>query len=97
MPATIALMRERTFSVYIVASPSRAIYVGVTNDLDRWIAEHGEKAIAGFTARYHVTRLVYFEQFDRAADGIAREKQLKGWTRAKKTALIERNNPPGVT
>lgn len=56
------------------------------------IAEHREKSIAGFTARYNVTRLVYFEQYDRAADAIAREKQLKGWTRAKKIALIERDN-----
>lgn len=86
-------MRERTFSVYIVASPSRVIYVGITNDLERRIAEHREKAIAGFTARYNITRLVYFEQYDRATEAIAREKQLKGWTRAKKVALIERNNP----
>ncbi len=83
----------RTFSVYIVASPSRVIYVGVTNDLERRIAEHREKASAGFTARYNVTRLVYFEQYDRAADAIAREKQLKGWVRAKKIALIEKDNP----
>ena len=86
-------MREGTFSVYIVASPSRVIYVGVTNDLERRLREHREKATAGFTARYNVTRLVYFEQYDRAADAIAREKQLKGWTRAKKIALIERMNP----
>jgi len=59
-------MRERTFSVYVVASPSRVIYVGVTSDLDRRISEHREKAIAGFTARYNVTRLVYFEHYDRA-------------------------------
>lgn len=63
----------RTFSVYIVASPSRVIYVGVTNDLERSIAEHREKASAGFTARYNVTRLVYFEQYDRAADAIVNE------------------------
>jgi len=60
----------RTFSVYIVASPSRVVYVGVTNDLERRIAQHREKAIAGFTARYNVTRLVYFEQSDRDADAI---------------------------
>ena len=85
-------MRERTFFVYIVASLSRVIYVGVTNDLERRIAEHREKAISGFTARYNVTRLVYFEQYDRASEAIAREKQLKRWTRAKKIALIEKNN-----
>jgi len=83
----------RTFSVYIVASPSRVIYVGVTNDLERRIGEHRDKAIAGFTARYNVTRLVYFEQYDRATAAIAREKQFKRWTRAKKIALIEKNNP----
>ncbi|MGC1341516.1 MAG: GIY-YIG nuclease family protein, partial [Candidatus Binataceae bacterium] len=65
----------------------------VTNDLERRIAQHREKAIAGFTARYNVTRLVYFEQYDRAANAIAREKQLKGWARAKKIALIEKDNP----
>ncbi|MGH7778546.1 MAG: GIY-YIG nuclease family protein [Candidatus Binataceae bacterium] len=86
-------MRERTFAVYIVASPSRVIYIGVTSVLARRTAEHREKAIPGFTARYNVTRLVYFEEYDRAADAIAREKQLKGWTRAKKIALIENANP----
>ena len=78
LPGKITLMRERTFSVYIAASPSRVIYVGVTNNLERRTAEHREKAIAGFTARYNITRLVYFEQYDRAADAIEREKQLKG-------------------
>jgi len=60
----------RAFFVYIVASSSRAIYVGVTNGLERRIAEHREKAVASFTARYNVTRLVYFERYDRATDAI---------------------------
>jgi putative endonuclease len=74
--ARIMLMM-RTFSVYIVASPSRVIYVGVTNDLERRIAEHREKASAGFTARYNLTRLVYFEQYDRATEAIANENDAR--------------------
>ncbi|HVA82351.1 MAG TPA: GIY-YIG nuclease family protein [Candidatus Binataceae bacterium] len=89
----IAPMRQRTFSVYIVASPSSVIYLRLTNDLDRRIAKHREKAIAGFTAWDNVTRLLCFEQFDLAEDAIAREKQRKGWMRAKKTPPFERNDP----
>jgi len=69
------------------------LYIGVTSDLERRIAEHRQKMIPGFTAHYNVTRLVYFEEFDRIADAISREKQLKQWVRAKKIDLIERLNP----
>jgi putative endonuclease len=92
-PSIIALMRPRRFFVYMLASPSRVLYVGVTNDVQRRVAEHREKLIPGFTARYNVTRLVHFEEYDRAAQAIAREKQLKRWARAKKVALIEQDNP----
>jgi putative endonuclease len=81
------------YFVYIIASRSRVLYVGVTNDLQRRVWEHKNHAVAGFTDRYNVTRLVYFEEGASAIDAIAREKQIKGWRRAKKVALIESMNP----
>jgi len=83
----------RDYYVYILASISRVLYIGVTNNLERRLYEHRQKLIPGFTAKYHVTRLVYFEQSGAIRDAIAREKQLKGWRRAKKIALIESVNP----
>ena len=69
------------------------LYVGVTNDLARRVNEHKQGLIAGFTSRYRVTRLVYFEEFADIRDAIAREKEIKGWKRSRKTSLIERRNP----
>jgi putative endonuclease len=83
----------RTFYVYIMASRSRVLYVGVTNDLARRVQEHKQRVHPGFTARYRVTRLVYFEQFADIRVAIAREKQLKGWVRVRKVRLIESRNP----
>jgi len=82
-----------TYCVYILASRSRVLYIGVTNDLARRVDEHKRGLVVGFTSRYRVTRLVYFEEFIDIRDAIAREKQLKGWTRSRKTGLIERRNP----
>jgi putative endonuclease len=82
-----------SFFVYIVASPSRTIYIGVTNDLRRRVDQHKAKETRGFTATYNVHRLVWFEEFADPATAISREKQLKGWTRAKKIKLIESMNP----
>ena len=81
------------YYVYILASRSRVLYIGVTNDLKRRIAEHKQYRVRGFTARYNVTRLVYFEETASSRSAVAREKQLKGWTRKKKIALIEAVNP----
>ena len=81
------------FYVYIMSSPSRTLYVGMTNDLARRVYEHKHKLIAGFTARYNVNELVHFEETSDVNAAIAREKQIKGWTRAKKFALIEATNP----
>ena len=75
--------------VYIAASPSRTIYIGVTNDLERRMYEHKQKVFKGFTAKYGVSRLVYMEEFASIDDAIAPEKQLKGWRRDRKIALIE--------
>ena len=83
----------RTYYVYIMASRSRVLYTGVTNDLVRRVDEHKRGLTPGFTSRYRVSRLVYFEAFGDVRDAIAREKQLKGWVRSRKIRLIEQKNP----
>jgi putative endonuclease len=80
------------FSVYILASRSRVLYIGVTSNLARRLAQHRSGHI-GFTKSYNVGRLVLVEAYSQAAIAIAREKQLKGWRRSKKVALIEQSNP----
>ena len=65
------------------------LYIGVTNDLKRRVFEHKEKLVKGFTKTYNVTKLVYYEMFTDPINAIQREKQLKGWSRAKKVELIE--------
>jgi putative endonuclease len=82
------------FYVYILATRKDGpLYVGVTSDLQKRVFEHKTHAIPGFTARYNVDRLVYFEVFENPEAAIAREKQLKKWHRAWKVELIERENP----
>jgi putative endonuclease len=81
------------FWVYILASRSRTLYIGLTNSLRRRIQEHREQPQGSFTARYNISRLVYCEQFQYVDNAIAREKELKKWTRAQKIALIEAANP----
>jgi len=83
----------RTYYVYIMASRSRVLYTGVTNDIVRRVDEHKRSLTPGFTSRYDITRLVYFEDFGDVRDAIAREKQLKGWVRSRKIQLIEEKNP----
>lgn len=82
----------RNYFVYILASLSRRLYVGVTNDLERRIAEHKSGRCGGFTARYKINRLVHFEETPDVKVAIAREKQIKRWSRAKKVAMIETTN-----
>lgn len=82
----------RTFTIYILASLSRRLYVGVTNDLVRRLYEHRTSISPSFTARYRINRLVYFEQTANARSAIQRETQIKGWSREKKLALIESTN-----
>lgn len=84
---------QRRYFVYILANENRTIYIGVTSDLTRRIQQHRAKTCAGFTAKYAVSTLIYFEEFGDIRDAIAREKQLKGFRRAKKVALIEVQNP----
>jgi putative endonuclease len=84
---------ERTFHVYILAGKSGVLYTAMTNNLTPRIMEHKQKKIPGFTSKYNVTNLVWFEAHGGAISAIAREKQIKGWSRAKKVALIEAMNP----
>ncbi len=83
----------RSYCVYLLASRSRSLYAGVTNDLQRRIVEHRQGLVPGFTSRYRVFRLVHFELFADIRDAIAREKEIKAWRREKKVWLIERHNP----
>ena len=83
----------RQYYVYIMSSISRTLYTGVTSDLERRVVEHKRKLAPGFTAKYNVNRLVYFETTPGVAAAIAREKQIKGWIRARKIDLIESINP----
>ena len=87
------MRREYNFWVYILASRSRNLYIGMTNDLTNRTAIHREGRPGTFTARYKIHRLVYAEQFQYVLNAIAREKELKRWTRAQKIALIEASNP----
>jgi putative endonuclease len=89
-------MRERAYYTYIVASRSRVLYVGITSDMERRIYQHGEENSGSFTGKYRCNRLVWFERFGSPGAAIAREKQLKGWRRAKKLNLIESTNPTWI-
>ncbi|HEY5381324.1 MAG TPA: GIY-YIG nuclease family protein [Acidobacteriaceae bacterium] len=85
--------REYHFWVYILSSRSHILYIGVTNSLRKRISEHSKQTSGSFTARYKINRLVYFEHYQYVNNAIAREKELKHWTRAQKIALIESMNP----
>ena len=83
----------KEYYVYIMTNGVRTLYIGVTNDLMRRVFEHKEKLAEGFTKKYNITMLVYFETTSDVQAAIAREKQLKSWRRNKKIALIESSNP----
>ena len=89
MPAT----QDRQYYVYILTSATRTLYVGVTNDLERRMHEHKNKLVPGFTSKYNVSWLAYYEQTSDVESAIAREKEIKGWRRSKKVSLIESSNP----
>jgi putative endonuclease len=87
-------MREHCYLVYILVSNSLStMYIGVTNDLGRRVAEHRAGIGSEFAKKYKVTRLVYAEEFDQIEEAIAREKQLKGWKRVRKNELVRTANP----
>jgi putative endonuclease len=81
------------FYVYILASRSRTLYVGVTNDLARRLDQHRTDCRPPFTRRYNISALVHVECFDCVSDALRREKQIKAWRRHKKLELIETQNP----
>ncbi|MBA4420559.1 MAG: endonuclease [Anaerolinea sp.] len=84
---------SKTYFIYILASKSRVLYTGMTNNLARRIIEHKNKLVLGFTSKYNVNRLVYYEEYGSPQEAILREKQIKGWLRIKKIKLIEDMNP----
>ncbi len=86
----------RQYFVYIMTNHSRTLYIGVTNNLFERVRQHKEKKIEGFTKRYNINKLVYYEQTNDIVSAINREKQLKKWRREKKIKLIEKDNPGWV-
>lgn len=83
----------KTYYIYILSNISKMLYVGVTNDLERRIYQHKMKLKEGYTKKYNLHQLVYFEETDDIGRAIEREKSLKGWQRNKKVGLIESINP----
>ena len=87
-------MNKKSFYVYILTNKSnKVLYIGITNNLSRRVYEHKQKLVKGFTSKYKVDKLVYYEVFDDPYNAISREKQLKGWLRNKKIELISSFNP----
>lgn len=85
---------RRRYFVYILSNPSnRVLYVGVTSDLERRVHEHKAKLVPGFTVRYNVTKLVYFEETEDVRVALEREKQIKSWRRSRKNDLVRQVNP----
>ena len=89
-------MDEKYYFTYIMASRSLTLYIGMTGGLQKRVFEHKRKLHGGFSATYNCNRLVWFERFVDPGNAIAREKQMKGWTRAKKIALITKTNPTWI-
>ena len=83
----------KTYYVYIMASQSRTLYVGVTNNLERRVHEHKQKLGDSFTSRHNITMLVWYAETNEVIEAITKEKEIKGWLRARKKALIEESNP----
>ena len=87
------MIKQKDYFVYIMSNTSKTLYTGVTNDLLRRVMEHKEGKIKGFTSRYNLKKLVYFEEGHSIEEALYREKQIKGWLRQKKINLIEEMNP----
>ena len=83
---------EYHYYVYIMASHSRVLYIGVTSDLRRRVYQHKEGLLPGFTSKYRITRLVFYEETPNSRAAVVRERQIKGWAREKKLLLIESRN-----
>ena len=83
----------KRYFVYIMSNASRTLYTGVTSNLPRRVHEHKNRLVPGFTARYHITHLVYYEETANARAAIEREKEIKGWRRSRKLDLVKSMNP----
>ena len=87
-------MYQNTYYVYILTNwNNKIMYVGITNNLQRRLYEHQHELVDGFTKKYHIHKLVYYDCCGEVTSAIAREKEIKGWTRARKNALVESKNP----
>lgn len=84
---------DKQYYVYIMTNRSRTLYVGMTNNIKQRVHQHKNKLVDGFTERYNIDRLLYFESFGDVYSAIAREKTIKGWLREKKIELINSHNP----
>jgi|SRR5215471_17391528 len=84
---------SKEYYVYIMTNKSRTLYTGMTGDLMRRVYEHKKKLVRGYTSKYNIQYLVYFESTANVYSALQREKQVKGWLRSKKIALIESMNP----
>lgn len=83
----------KSYWVYIITNKSGTLYTGITNNLVRRIFEHKQKIIPGFTTKYNIDKLIFFQEFSNPNDAIAAEKKIKGWTRKKKIDLVKSINP----
>ena len=87
-------MGDKSYYVYLLTNwNNKVMYVGVTNDLERRIYEHKEKVVKGFSEKYNITKLVYFEQTPEVIEALTREKEIKKWRREKKNKLVVITNP----
>jgi len=87
------MQAQNQYHVYIMTNKSGTLYTGITNDIKKRVYEHKNKLIPGFTEKYNISRLIYFETFGDVYSAISREKTIKGWLRKKKIELIQKTNP----
>jgi putative endonuclease len=87
------MQTQKQYYVYIITNKSGTLYTGVTNNIEKRIYEHKNKMVEGFTKKYNINRLLYFETFSDVYSAIAREKTIKGWLRKKKIELVKKTNP----
>lgn len=87
------MQADSNYYVYIMTNKSGTLYVGLTNDIKKRVYEHKNKLVEGFTRKYNINKLLYFETFSDIYSAIAREKTIKGWLRKKKVELVRKANP----
>jgi len=90
------MQSDKQYYVYILTNKSGTVYVGITSNIKKRIYEHKNKLVEGFTKKYNIDKLIYFETFSDVCSAIAREKTIKGWLRKKKLQLIKTTNPDWV-